>query len=202
MTIRKGEEWGSVGPPPAGMLEARSDAELRAIVETCRADGRDIPPVALFGGDLLRSVGGAGTLRDSMVTAPIDVVRVESPGAAVTWFVAHLVARRSWWSGEIVAAMNAQFHGHRDVAPRSHPNDGRVDVLRVSSSMSLRHRLQARARLVQGTHVPHPAIELRQVRSIELDLRRPLRIWLDGTPWTTASQFALTVEPDALLIVF
>ena len=201
MTIRKGEQWGSIGPPPAGMLEARSDAELRAIVETCRIDGRDIPPVALLGGDLLRSVGGAGTVRDEMVSAPIDVVRVESAQER-TWFVAHLVARRAWWRGEVVAAMNAQFHGHRDVAPRSHPNDGRVDVLRVSSSMSVRDRLQARARLAQGTHVPHPAIELRQVASTELTLRRPLRVRLDGSAWITTSQLSLTVEPDALQVVF
>ena len=217
MTIRKGAEWGTVGPPPAGALEARSDAELRAIVETCRLAGRDIPPVALLGGDLMRSVGGTGALREECVTAPIDVVRVdaagETAGAALrtsagasggetAWFVANLVARRSWWRGELVVAMNAQFRGVWDVAPRSHPNDGRVDLVRVAAEMSLRHRLQARSRLPQGTHLPHPAIETRQVKRVELQFHRPLRLWLDGAPWLTASGATLTVEPDALQIVF
>jgi len=184
-----------------GALEARSDSELRAIVETCRIDGRTIPPVALLGGDLMRSVGGTGVLRDECVTAPVDVVRVEAAGEKA-WFASHLVARRSWWRGEVVAAMNAQFHGAWDVAPRSHPNDGRVDLLRVAAEMTLRHRLQARSRLEQGTHVPHPAIETRQVRTAELQFARPLHVWLDGTPWVTASRLTVTVEPDALQIVF
>jgi hypothetical protein len=200
VTIRKGQQWGSVGPPPTGALEARTDAELRAIVETCRRDGRDIPPVALLGGDLMRSAGGTGASRDVALTAPIDVVRVEAAGERA-WFVAHLVARRSWWRGEVVAAMNAQFRGTSDVAPRSHPNDGRVDLVRVTPGMSLRDRLQARSRLALGTHVPHPAIETRSVRTAALSFRRPLHVVLDGSRWLTTSEVTLTVEPDALMIV-
>jgi diacylglycerol kinase family enzyme len=129
-------------------------------------------------------------------------VRVEAAGETA-WFVAHLVARRGWWLGEIVAAMNAQFRQSADVAPRSHPNDGRVDVLRVASAMSVRHRLAARSRLAQGTHVPHPDIETRQVRSAVLSFRRPLHLWLDGTLWRKGVRdVTLTVEPDALQIVF
>jgi hypothetical protein len=201
MTSRKGVEWGALGPVPSGVLEARSDAELRAIVERCRVDGRDIPPVSLLGGDLMRSVGGLGTRRDEVVTAPVDVVRVEAAGETA-WFAAHLVARRGWWRGELVAAMNAQFRGGWDVAPRSHPNDGRVDLLRVEPALSVRDRLQARSRLAQGTHVPHPAIETGQVAATELTFTRPLHLWLDGTRWVTASRLVLTVEPDALTIVF
>jgi hypothetical protein len=200
VTIRKGQEWGSLGAPPAGAVEARTDAELRAIVESFRRDGRDIPPVMLLGGDLMRSAGGTGVVREVALRAPIDVVRVEAAGETA-WFVAHLVARRSWWRGEVAAAMNAQFRGGWDVAPRSHPNDGRVDVLRVPNAMSVRQRLAARPRLAQGTHVPHPAIEVRQVRVAQLSFRRPLPLWLDGSRWRTSSEVTLTVEPDALTIV-
>ena len=62
-------------------------------------------------------------------------MRVTLDDAAPTWGVAHVVVRRQWWRGEIVMAMNAQFYGRYDVAPRGHPNDGKVDVVRVDPSM-------------------------------------------------------------------
>ena len=54
-----------------------------------------------------------------------------------TWGVAHVVARRQWLLDELAFVMNAEFYGPYDVAPRSHPNDGKVDVLRVEASMAL-----------------------------------------------------------------
>jgi hypothetical protein len=155
--------------------------------------------VILLGGDLMRSAGGRGEARDPALSAPVDLVRVEAEGERA-WFVAHLIARRSWWRGEVVAAMNAQHRGAWDVAPRAHPNDGRVDVLRASR-LSVRQRLAVRSRLPQGTHVPHPAIEVRSVTTVELSFARPLDLWLDNTLWKRASRAVLTVEPDALTIV-
>ena len=121
-------------------------------------------------------------------------------GGEARWFVAHLVARRSWWRGELVAAMNAQHLGRWDVAPRAHPNDGRVDVVHVSAAMSVRDRWRARSRAVQAAHVPHPDIEIRSSASTTLTFDRPLRLTLDGRPWTTSASVELTVEPDALTV--
>ena len=47
----------------------------------------------------------------------------------------------AWWRGRVVAAMNAEFLGPWDVAPRAHPGDGLLDVLDVSPAMSLADRL-------------------------------------------------------------
>ena len=74
--------------------------------------------------------------------------------------VAHVVARRSWWRGRIVAVFNCEHLGRWDVAPRGHPNDGLAEVLDVDATMTLRQRLQAWRRLPSGTHVPHPAISV------------------------------------------
>jgi hypothetical protein len=202
MTIRRGELWGDVGPLPAGAVLVHSDAALADLVTSSRAAGVDVPPVALLGGDLMRSVGGTGDQQrfsGEVARLTVDVVRATIDGES-RWYVAHLVARRSWWRGEMVAAMNAQHLGPWDVAPRSHPNDGRVDVVRVSAAMSVRDRWRARSRAVQAAHVPHPDIEFRSSAATTLTFSRPLHVSLDGRAWRTASTVELTVEPDALTV--
>ena len=91
---------------------------------------------------------------------PVDLGAVLLDGR-LHWFVAHLVSRHGWWRGRVVAAMNAQYLGRWDVAPRGHPNDGRLDVL--DADLPFDERLQVRARLKAGTHVPHPRIDERHV---------------------------------------
>ena len=203
MTIRKGEPWGSTGPAPVGVVHISGDADLGRLVTEQRSAGAPIPPVALLGGDLMRAVGGTGRaeqLDGPVAILPIDIVRVETDDGTA-WFVNHLVAKRSWWRGPCWLAMNGQFIGDRDVSPRAHPNDGRVDIVRIDASMSLRDRWRASRRAVHGMHVPHPAIEIRQVSMTEIDLGAPTAVQLDGTSWREVSRLTLTVEPDAVLVV-
>ena len=200
MTIRRGEPWGEAVESPPDLFVAPTDAAARAVVVAARAAGSELPPIGFAAGDLARTMGGgAGDRFPGTVTrAPIDVVRVEAGGQR-TWAVAHVVARRRWWRGEVVLAMNAQFLGRYDVAPRSHPNDGRVDIVRVAARMGLRTRLQARRRARTGTHLPHPLIEVRQAATAVLSFQRPLSVWVDGVRWQRATELTLTVEPDALV---
>jgi YegS C-terminal NAD kinase beta sandwich-like domain len=151
--------------------------------------------IGVSGGDLCRTLNGTGSM--SMVF-PIDLCRLTAPGVDET-FVAHCVVRNGWFRSPITVAMNAQFIGGWDVAPRSHPNDGVVDVLEIS--MGVGDRLRARKRLASGTHVPHPSIAQRRVRSAEFHLSRPTKIWLDGEQVVTLTDFTITVEPDALTVV-
>ena len=210
MTIRKGEAWGSVGPMPDGAVIVRSDRELHRLVHEARSAGRPLPAVALLGGSLMRAVGGTGDerrLAGEVAILPVDLVRVEllasnswSNSWSTSWSAAHVVARRGWWRGPIVAGMNAEFVGSWDVTPRGHPNDGRVDLLEVSATMSVRDRLRARGRLTAGTHLPHPAISVRQTSTVERAFERPMRVWVDGVPMGSAGSLRLTVEPDALVV--
>ena len=96
--------------------------------------------------------------------------------------------------------MNAQYFGQYDVAPRSHPNDGKLDVLRVDRAMGWRGRLQARQRARIGTHLPHPQLSSRSVAEIDLQFTRPLVVWIDGVRAGTATRLKVTDEPDALTI--
>jgi hypothetical protein len=204
VTIRKGEAWGEAGGLPSDGVVVRSDAEARAVVTAARRAGDPTPALGLLGGDLCRTLGGRGDesrLRsEGAVRVPVDLGSVLVDGVQ-HWFVAHLVARRSWWRGRIVAAMNAEFVGSWDVAPRAHPNDGVLDVLDVSPSFPLVDRFRARRRLPTGGHVPHPAISLSRRPAVQIDLERPTPVRLDGEEIGEARRLSVRLEPDALVCV-
>ena len=201
MTIEKGEPWGSPGTLPADGLVVRSDAEARAIVERARRAGEPVPALGLLGGDLCRTVGGAGDETrlhsDEAVQLPVDLGAVLIDGR-LHWFVAHLVARKRWWRGRVYVAMNAEFIGRWDVAPRGHPNDGRLDTFDVT--MSTGERLKARGRLPTGTHLPHPHIKERRVSAAQVEIDG-LDVWLDGERVGPAKSLSIRVEPDAFTVV-
>ena len=201
MTIEKGQAWGEPGALPSGGVVVHSDAEARSIVEHARRAGEAPPPLGLLGGDLCRTMGGAGDeerLRSSeAMCLPVDLGAVLIDGR-LHWFVAHLVARKRWWRGRVYAAMNAEFIGPWDVAPRSHPNDGVLDTFDVT--MSVGDRFKARSRLATGTHVPHAGIKQRRVSAVQVDVGG-LDVWLDGECVGPAHSLSIRVEPDALICV-
>src|SRR6201991_2836294 len=121
MTIKRGEDWGEpVGLPPE-VVEVTTDADA---VEQLRAGH----PVRLCGGDVWTTLGARTRPAKETMRFPVDLVRVVADGRELV-AIAHVVARRSWWRGPIVAVMNTDRLGTWDVAPRAHPNDGRADVL-------------------------------------------------------------------------
>lgn len=203
MTIEKGSAWGHQGVLGEGSPVCSTDAELRDLVVRALSSGGDVPDqVGLTGGDLWRTCGSPGggldRLHTQALVAPIDVVQVSFDGS-VTWFVAHMVLRRSWWFGRVVGAMNAEFLGDWDVGTRTHPNDGRVDVYDVR--MDAVQRWRAWRRLPTGRHVPHPGISVRRVKSIDIELDRAADLYLDGEPVARTRRVGLTVLPDALTVV-
>ncbi|MEY2569872.1 MAG: hypothetical protein QOE63_222 [Acidimicrobiaceae bacterium] len=183
-------------------MVVHSDAAARAIVERARRANDAVPPLGLLGGDLCRALGGRGDearLRSAeAITVPVDLGSVLIDGR-LHWFVAHLIARNGWWRGPIYAAMNAEHLGDWDVAPRGHPNDGKLDTLVVTMPMG--ERLKARSRLRTGNHVPHAGIEVRQVPAVQWDLPG-LDVWLDGEKVASkVHHLSIRTEPDALTCV-
>ncbi len=202
MTIGKGQAWGEQGCLPDHGVVVRSDAEARAVVTAARAAGAPVPPLGLVGGDLCRTLGGRGDegrLRSAAaMTLPCDLGSVHLEGR-LCFFVAHLVARRRAWAGRSFVAMNAAWLGEWNLAPRSHPNDGLLDT--YDARLTLRQRLQVRARLPQGAHLPHPGIAERRTKAIQVDLGRELTVRLDGEVVGAARTLSVRVEPDALTVV-
>jgi hypothetical protein len=204
MTVRKGEGYGEPGILAEHGVVVHSDAEARRIVERARRSGERPPPLGLAGGDLCRTLGGRGDVArlrsGDAVRLPVDLGAVLVNGR-LHWFVAHLVARRSWWRGPLLAAMNAEFLGDWDVAPRAHPNDGLLDIVVVGPGMNVMDRIKARRRLPTGGHVPHPAIEQSRRPAFQIEFDRPTQVWLDGERIGPATNLSVRIEPDALICV-
>ncbi len=201
MTVRRGEDWGRRVPRPADLVEVADDATGAALVDAARQAGGPLPVLGLRGGDLRRTLGGGPPVEHlgaDVGEYPVDVGLVVLDGVERA-FLAHVVARRGWWRGELVAAMNAEQLGGWDVAPRGHPNDGRLDVLHVVD-LDLGDRWKAWRRLPTGTHVPHPGIVVRSSAAVDVALQRPLTVWLDGRRAGTTDHLAIRVEPDALTV--
>jgi hypothetical protein len=182
---------------PTGAPRVHDDAAL------AQAFARGAAVVGVLGGDLCRTVGGGGEparLTDGRGTVlPIDLGVVRLDDGPEHLFVAHVVARRRFWRAPVVAVMNAQFRGRWDVAPRAHPNDGRLDV--VVAHLGLGDTWKAWRRLPTGSHVPHPGIEERRVRASELDLGARCAVEIDGRPVGTARRLSVVCRPDAAEIV-
>ncbi len=203
MTVRRGEPWGATGRAPAGLVTARSNRELSEIVNEARQAGRAVPAVALRGGDLWRAVGGVEDphrFDGEVAILPVDLLLVEVDGRRI-WAAAHVIARRGrGWRGPVAAAMNGQYAGRRDVAPRAHPGDGLVDVVQVDPAMTVRERWQAWRRLPLGAHVPHARISTRRVPATVIELPETLAVAADGQRVGRARRLSITVEPDALTV--
>ena len=207
MTIKPGEAWGRSVPCPPDLMVVHSDAELAVTLSQQRGSH-----VAVCSGDLARTLGvtpeGRGSIeqRTTINEFPIDLLDVrlddaEEPIVACAHVVVHSPwTRAHWLRGRVLAVMNAEFIGEWDVAPRGHPNDGRVEVFEVDASMSPRERLAARRRLPTGTHVPHPRIVTRSVRHASWDFERPLEVVVDGRRVGRASALSVSVLADAAVV--
>jgi hypothetical protein len=204
VSVRPGQAWGEPGPLSDGLVCAGSNAELQHLVDTHRRAAAPLPSIRLTGGDLWKSCGGSPDRPDVspgaiVVWLPVDLVHVELDGSE-HWAAAHVVARRGWWTGPLLAIMNAEHLGGWDVAPKAHPGDGRVDVVRVAPTMSRRQRWAARQRLATGTHLPHPDIDVRRQALGEWTFEAEVRVWVDGVPVGDTCHLRATVEPDALTV--
>jgi hypothetical protein len=197
MPVSKGEPWGASGTLPDGGVVVGSDSEAREVLEAARREGHPLPALGLTGGDLCRTLGGRGSLA-TLVKCDLGEALVDG---RVRLFVAHVVVRgRTLWRGAAVAAMNAQYIGEWDVAPRAHPGDGRLDVVEVDARMGLGDRWKAWRRLPSGTHLPHPRVAVRQTSALQLDVDGR-RVVVDGTVLPPALTLSIRVQPEALTVV-
>ena len=186
---------------PATLRTVDDDAGL---VEAL-SDGSNVP-TAVSGGDLARTMGTQSpATRDEIGEFPIDLIQVTLDDGIERTACAHVVARPpwwrgSWWTGPVLAVMNAEFLGDRDVAPRGHPNDGRVETLECESSFPIRQRFAVSRRLRSGTHLPHPAITARSVRRAAWTFKRSVIVFVDGRNVGQSHTIEVVVLPDATKI--
>lgn len=201
MTIGKGEAWGDTVPRPRPLRVAADDADLAE-----RLDDGSGTPTGVSSGDLLRTLGGGSHAGSTEVLRlPVDLVRVRLDDEEPIPAVAHVVIAEPWWRGgrlrgPVVVVMNAEFLGDLDVAPRGHPNDGRVEILELDATLGIRQRLQMRRRARSASHLPHPLVTTRSVRRADREFDRPLSVVVDGRRRGRARRVRVEVEPDAAVV--
>ena len=181
MTIERGRPWGTTATVPADAVRVPSDADFSALpAGTC---------AIVTGGDLWDAtgrpcVGAAGT---ACTLVPIDALECTitwDDGSTTTVVAVSRVEVGTWMrpGHRYVCVTNAGMVDGANLAPRAHPNDGRLDVLEVSASMPWRQRAQARRRSRTGSHLPHPDISVAQSATVNVTRRVPHeRLVLDGT---------------------
>jgi len=172
VTIGKGTDWGVEGEVPADVVVCGSDRALSVAV----GNGRD---AVVVGGDMALTIGasvapGIGGVGRRL---PIDLMDVELVRrgrhhaiVASSHVMIRGVRRRGGrLRGEVYWIMNAQYHDGRDLVPRGHPNDGRLEVLSVDPRMGPRQRLIAWNRSRTGRHLPHPCLSVRSTNEIVIE---------------------------------
>ncbi len=201
MTIEKGVHWGREVDRPADLRVVDDDAALAAAL-----DRPDPGPVAVRGGDLARTINAAPIAdRARLMALPIDLIEVRVDGDDPLIACAHVLVHAPWWRGgwlrgRVLVALNAEYLGGRDLAPRGHPNDGRVEVLECADSMGVRQRVTAERRSRRGAHLPHPDLRLRSTGAVRWELDRPGVVHVDGRRVGPASTIDLRVRPDAAVL--
>lgn len=190
MPIEKGQEWGTAGRLGAGAPSANSDAELARLIAQGATEVRPT------GGDLARTLGvsEASLRREAAMLLPVDAFVVTLDGEPHRC-IANAVLGNPRRPQVVVA--NAAFLGPWNVAPRSHPGDGKVDV--VTFKLSAVDWRKARKRLPTGSHVPHPDIKTRSLAEWSETFDRLVRVRLDGVGGFRARTIEVTVEPDAVI---
>lgn len=197
--MKRGEDWGERSPVPDDAVWIDDDSSARALVANARRAHQTLPNLCLTGGDLARGLGG-GRGRQRILSQGATHVRIDVGAVLLDgrldWFIAHLVARRSWMRGRILVVANTDFIGKWNIAPRAHAGDGRLDL--IDCDLSIGDRLKARRRLPSGAHLPHPAITSRSGAAFQIELDRPTPIHLDGQVVGRASKLSIRTEPETL----
>lgn len=213
MTIKHGESWGERRVPPGDLDCVESDAPAAALIDS------GMHQFLLTGGDMWRTIGG-GSFTPAISDDERTVVTVDS--LKVSFHRGGIREQRTVFSHAIFESpslrqhrgfgsklrrrvadrtfvMNSQFIGDWDIAPRSHPNDGRFEVLIVRATMPWRQRRQFRQRVLTGTHIPHPLIETRSV-SDSWSAIGTGHLVLDGVFIGKVENLTVNMRPDSVVV--
>lgn len=206
MTIRKGTNWGQQIARPVDLVTCQDDIAASILITSNLLNLQKLPQIAIRNSNLARALGidGATDTSTKIFSTLFDLIRVDCltvKSTSVTVFgLGYALLRNSWWHGEIVAVLNESFIGNWDCAPRAHPNDGKLDVVIVSSGMKLFQRLLASRRVRSGTHIPHPDITTSQQTYFEAAFGTPKMLVVDGRQISAVKACKFTVIPDAVTL--
>jgi hypothetical protein len=192
VTIKPGQPWGEPAASVDDAVSVTSDRAISLALDDARRSHASPPVFHVTGGDLFRTLGGA-----SGMEFPLDVGEVLVDGRH-HFFVAHVVARRNGWR-DFAVAMNAQWVGEWNFGPKAHPNDGIVDA--YEGHLGMFEWRKVRARLLTGSHLPHPRIEPTRAKAVTFEVAQDYEVFVDGEPVGPARHLAIHIVPDAIRVI-
>jgi diacylglycerol kinase (ATP) len=100
----------------------------------------------------------------------------------------------------LVATANArQYGGGMKIVPEASIDDGCLDVCIVRPISKLQV-VRMLPRVFSGTHVTHPAVDIKKSRLMEITSGEPLSLWADGEP-IGSTPATIEVVPQALRVL-
>ena len=194
MVIVKGDDWGQ-RVHKQGVVCTRSDHDVFLNLAF---------PVR---GDIAHTIGSETGKRSAIKQIdnrtqwhqlPFDVIEVNIDGVSIR-AAAHIRIGHLLW-GECHLLSNVAFYKGKRVFAKSHPNDGKIEVLTMAREMGTRQRFMALMKVRQGSHLPHPHLVNRQVTEELFQFQSPLPIFIDGKKIGNASELRMLVIADAINI--
>lgn len=203
MVIRKGSEWGTSGHPSDEVPVALDDVHANHLIE------KGVREFVISSGDMARTIGATTPGPESNYRRlPIDLMEVsyvDTKGRSGLIHAFSNVRLESTWPtggflrGDALILCNAQFLRTLDIAPRGHPNDGKIEYLHFERSLTIRQRLQIVLRSRTGSHLPHPSVHFRQIVSCT-EFPSKGRLIVDGRYVCTGRITSVRCIPDALVV--
>ncbi len=166
MPISPGSKWGEEIVSPIAIRSFGSDRELGTALRDNLINSQPQCALQLVSDDFLSLLGlNDLTRRTTSIKIRIDALAISYTdkhgrshqdvcigslhiGRTLRGTL-HIVTNTGWWRGH-------------DIAPRAHPNDGKLDIVEVARTMTVRQRITAWKRSLVGTHLPHPNIAYSQ----------------------------------------
>lgn len=194
MVIAKGEEWGE-RVRKSDVVYTRNDHDVLTL------------SASPLKGDIARTVGNDTRLpptadpsrpREEWHQLPFDVIEADLNGATFR-AAAHIRVGHFLWGDCHLFCNVALFRGRR-IFLKSHPNDGKIEVLTIDREMKLRQRLLAIMRVRKGSHLPHPHLKISQSTTENMHFQRPLPVFIDGEKVGMSDTLRISVIADAINI--
>lgn len=207
MTIQKGQDWGRYVARPNSLHLVADDREADHYLNQ-HLSGASAPlEIAILKSEMARTLGvsGANIKKSEMLLTEFDVVEAtfeldDSKVRERRYFLGHAFIRSRWFRGETVGVLNSSFVGRRDWAPRSHPNDGKFDVVEFDESINIRQRLTAYRLMKSGSHLPHPKIRHRQMTQYSAGCIESSILYIEGIRIGVVKSCIFNVLPDAVVL--
>ena len=205
MIIKKGDNWGELVGRPRELKIFETDALLGDFLGRDPSLDRARSNFAILKSNAARGLGLSGARPEArqMLRTSFDLIEIqghEKEGPFTRLCVGYAILGNGFFRGRTVGIFNVSFCGGRDWAPRAHPNDGKLDVLRISPEMKVPQRILAYRRMKTGSHLPHPQISYHQSGEYLFDEARATRLTVDSVKMGLVEECSFRVIADALTL--